>query len=52
MESLKFWASIALSLLVAYLSLDIMGFFSRGNKFQVEGRVSHTFPLLYKRKND
>jgi 3-dehydrosphinganine reductase len=34
-----FWAATGLLVLVAYLSLDIMGFLSWRNKFQVEGRV-------------
>ncbi|KAF2120420.1 3-ketosphinganine reductase-like protein [Lophiotrema nucula] len=34
-----FWATVCLCVFVAVLSLDIMGFFSRGNKFQVEGRT-------------
>lgn len=38
-----FWASVCLLLFLAILSLDIMGFFRRENKFQVEGRVSPFF---------
>ena len=30
---------VILLVVVAYLSLDIMGMFNWGNKFQVEGRV-------------
>ncbi|KAF2729784.1 3-ketosphinganine reductase-like protein [Polyplosphaeria fusca] len=37
--ALVFWASVGLLVFVAILSLDIMGFFSRGNKFQLEGRT-------------
>ncbi|KAF2002778.1 NAD(P)-binding protein [Amniculicola lignicola CBS 123094] len=39
MAQLLLWASIALLLLVAYLSLQIMGFLTRGDKFKVEGRT-------------
>ncbi|ORY09109.1 hypothetical protein BCR34DRAFT_517003 [Clohesyomyces aquaticus] len=34
-----FWATVCLLIFLGVLSLDIMGFFSRGNKFQVEGRT-------------
>ena len=33
------WASIALLVFLAVLSLDVMGFFSRKNHFPVDGRV-------------
>ncbi|KAF2263983.1 3-ketodihydrosphingosine reductase, Tsc10 [Lojkania enalia] len=39
MASGIFWATICLLILLGILSLDIMGFFSRGNKFKVEGRT-------------
>ena len=38
-----FWASIALLVFLAVLSLDIMGFFSRKNHFPVDGRVGGKF---------
>ncbi|KAF2202961.1 NAD(P)-binding protein [Delitschia confertaspora ATCC 74209] len=34
-----FWASVCLLVFLAILSLDIMGFFKRENKFPVEGRT-------------
>lgn len=34
-----YWATACLCLFVAILSLDIMGFFSGTNKFDVDGRV-------------
>ena len=35
-----FWATVCLCIFVTILALDIMGFFSRKNHFEVEGRVS------------
>lgn len=34
-----FWASVLLSIFFVILALDIMGFFSKKNYFQVDGRV-------------
>jgi hypothetical protein len=39
MASGLFWASIALLVFLAVLSLNVMGFFSRKNHFPVDGRV-------------
>jgi 3-dehydrosphinganine reductase len=39
MADYVYWASAALLGLLVIVSLDVMGFFSRGNKFQVEGRT-------------
>ncbi|KAF2019084.1 3-ketodihydrosphingosine reductase, Tsc10 [Aaosphaeria arxii CBS 175.79] len=33
------WGTIALLLLVAYISLDVMGFLPKRNKFQIEGQT-------------
>lgn len=35
-----FWATVALSILIAVLAADIMGLFGGGNHFDVDGRVS------------
>lgn len=35
-----FWATVCLCLFVTILALDIMGFFSWKNHFEVDGRVS------------
>ncbi|KAK7186582.1 3-ketosphinganine reductase-like protein [Paraphaeosphaeria sporulosa] len=39
METVLSWLTIACLILLGYLSLSIMGFFSWGNKFPVEGRT-------------
>ncbi|KAF2866816.1 3-ketosphinganine reductase-like protein [Massariosphaeria phaeospora] len=39
MAQVLYWGTVALVIFLALLSLETMGFFSRGNKFQVEGRT-------------
>ena len=34
-----FWATVSLCGFIALLSFDVMGFFSRKNQFDVDGRV-------------
>lgn len=40
MDGVYLCFTVASLLLIAYLSLSMMGFLSWGNKFPVEGRVS------------
>lgn len=36
-----YWATVCLCIFLAVLALDIMGFFTRKNHFEVDGRVSY-----------
>jgi hypothetical protein len=54
MATILFWASIVLCTILLVLALDIMGFFSGTNHFDVNGRVRITLiiPQQHQKTNE